>query len=176
MIVNNSILSATISAYWPIWLVFISGVILFVIAVLALLLISGQTDFSTALKKLPMLSIPKKTNTQKDLIEVQFFRIGRDSDARKESIAPNQWFSIGSDKKADFCLDTEDPKLAGFHFRMFINKSSLLLEAIDKETFVNGVPIRKLGTVQASSGDLVRAGSHEYRVILLPCEEKENVT
>ncbi len=175
---NNSIVSSAISAYWPIWLVCISGVILLIIAVLALLLISGPTNFPTALKKLPFLSRAEGKNnyTQEALVEIQFFRIGRNSDARKDSFPINRWLSIGSDKKADFCLDTNDPKLAGIHFRMFIKKSSLLIEAIHEETFVNGVPIRKLGAVQVGNGDLVRAGSHEYRVIFSSCGEKENVT
>lgn len=109
-------------------------------------------------------------------MDMQFFRIGREYFIRKERLQSNHWFSVGSGTDADVSLDPEDRKLGQRHFRINISGSVLLVAALEGETFVNGVPIRKLGTVQAYSGDLIRAGSHEYRVIFAPSEEKENAT
>ena len=42
-----------------------------------------------------------------------------------------------------------------------------------RETFVNGVPIRALGEVPMRSGELIRAGSFEYRVLLEHSEDRK---
>ncbi len=179
---KNSILSAGLYIYWPIGLACAGGVILVIIAVLALLLIKGQTEVPTAQKSFHAVPDQKENeeNKQKssaeEQIEVQFFRIGHDMDVRKKVFVQNQWYSVGSGGKVDFCLDVNDCKLEEIHFRICIDKLTLLVAAVGGETFVNGVPIQKLGVIQAYSGDLIRAGSHEYRVIFLPYRERENVT
>lgn len=177
--VRYTVLSVGISAYWPFVLVFVCGLILVVIALMALLLLKDQNDYPEAWKLLhSVLNVTnqgkKKSGTaviQK--VEVQFFRIGRDAEAKKGMITLKEWISVGSGKNVDFCLDADDKKLAERHFQICINGSVLMVAPLNEETFVNGVPIRKLGTVQAYSGDLIRAGSHEYRVIFSPCDEKE---
>lgn len=175
--VRNTAGFAGISVYWPLWLVCICGIVLIVIAFLALLLIKGQNDLPATWK---LHHAVKKRNERlrrtNQETEIQFFRIGRDGEAKKVSVKSQTWISVGAGEKAAFCLDTDDKKLAERHFQICVNGSVLMVASLDEETFVNGVPIRKLGTVQAYSGDLIRAGSYEYRVIFSPSEEKENAT
>lgn len=180
--VRNTMLAMENSLYWSFGLVCLCGVVLLIIAGLALLLVKGETDAPSGWKMIQAVSNRKKKNPseRRKLPEVQmdmqFFRIGREYFIRKERLQSNHWFSVGSGTDADVSLDPEDRKLGQRHFRINISGSVLLVAALEGETFVNGVPIRKLGTVQAYSGDLIRAGSHEYRVIFAPSEEKENAT
>ena len=180
--VSSTMLAMEISLYWSFGLVCLCGVILLIIAGLALLLIKGETDASSGWKIIQGISDRRKKNPSERAklpelqMDMHFFRIGREYCVRKERLKSNHWFSVGSGANADVTLDPEDRKLGQRHFRINISGSVLLVAALEGETFVNGVPIRKLGTVQAHSGDLIRVGSHEYRVIFAPSEEKENVT
>ena len=179
---RNTALSVSISVYWPFWLVCICAVILVMIALLALLLLRGTDDFSVTGKVLHAVLDRKKQEWQRSQISdrqpvhVQFFRIGRDGDTRDASLLPDVWYDIGSSEKADFCLDPDDPKLSQKHFRLCINGSAMTVISLEKETFVNGVPIQSLGKILVCSGDLIRAGSYEYRVIFSLSNGKERAT
>lgn len=177
---TNTAFSSGIAAYWPLLLVGVCGVVLLIIAVLALLLIKGSTELP-ATWKLMHAVIEKKEQEKKEIpeyktISVQFFRIGRDGEAKEVLLQPDKWILVGSGEHADFCLEKDDHKLAEKHFRICIKRGLMSVASLEQETFVNGVPIRKLGVVQICSGDLIRAGSHEYRVVFSPGEEKENAT
>lgn len=177
-----TVLSAEISVYWPLWLACVCGVILVIIALMALLLIKGSDGLPTTNKVLlAVLDRGKqgkrygKTLSEQP-VDVHFFRIGRDGEEKVLSLMPQVLCSVGSGKTADFCLDPDDRKLAEKHFRLFISETVLFTESLEKETFVNGVPIQKLGKIRIYSGDLIRAGSHEYRVMFSLGDEKENAT
>ena len=179
---RNTVLAAGISVYWPLWLVCICGVILVIIAILALLLIKGPNELPATWKMLHVVLDKtehgmKRAKASADRkINVRFYRIGRDGDAEEVSLIPQKWCSVGSGDEADFCLSADDQRLAGKHFQFCIRGNSLLVNALEQETFVNGVPIQKLGKVHVYNGDLIRAGSYEYRVIFSHSEEKENAT
>lgn len=170
------VLSAGISAFWPVWLVCIGGVALIVIALLALLLLKGEQDAPAVWKLFPAVRNKKDGGAHQGVsagepVEVRFYRLGLSTSVKSRQFLPDQWFVVGSDKKADFCLDPEDPRLEPAHFRICIKGTALMVSAMEQETFVNGVPIRQLGTVYAASGDLIRAGGYEYRVMF---GDKEN--
>ena len=179
---EHTALSAAISVYWPFWLVCVCAVILLLIALLALLLIRGTDDIPVTRKVLNAVldrKIQEQQQSQasdKQPIRVQFFRIGRDGDAREAFFSRDVWHDIGSGKKADFCLDADDPKLSQKHFKFCISGTAMTIVSLEKETFVNGVPIQSLGKIQVYSGDLIRAGSYEYRVIFSHSNEKESTT
>ena len=177
---TNTALSSGIGAYWPLLLVGICGIVLVIIALLALLLLKESRDFSVTWKLLHTVRDRKGQGSRKPKtehpVDVCFYRIGRDSDVLKVSLVPQWWYVVGSDGKNDICLDAKDTNLTGKHFKMRIRKERLWVEALEGETFTNGVPIRKLGAVSIGSGDLIRAGSHEYRVIFPFGDEKENAT
>lgn len=165
---GSALLATGISAYWPFWLVCVGGVALLVIGLLALLLLSGKQDFPrTRRENLPFSrgkpdhspgQLPKETQSK-----LQFVRIGKHSSVKSATLSENQWHTVG--RAADICLDAEDGKLADVHFRICLRGDALLVAAVEAETFVNGVPIRGLGTVSMQSGEQLRAGSYEYRLI-----------
>lgn len=174
-----AILAAGINAYWPLWLVCAGGVILVIIAILALLLLTGHTDFPTTRKtNLPFIKpISGASGPEGALespIEIQFIRMGIYSNVKRLVLAPNQWITVG--KSADFCLDDQDKKLSAVHFRICHTAEALLVAAVEEETFVNGVPIRQLGAVPMQSGEQLRAGGYEYRVVFSSWKGRESVT
>ncbi len=162
---TNSILSGV---YWSFGLVCIGGAFLIVIAVCALMLLLGESPREHRPRR---LAWSQSEDTGDRTITLQFFRIGQVGQERMGHFAPNQWYTVGAAKKADFRLDADDIQLADIHFRICIDQGVALVEPLEAETFVNGVPIRKLGTVKARSGDLIRAGSYEYRVMFSSCKE-----
>lgn len=170
-----TVLTAGLTVYWPFWLVGIGGVILVVIAVLALLLLKGHSDTPAAEGKRRAFHRPKSDGPQTAPVTLRFFRMGTPSDAKSTLIFQDQWLAVGSGKNADFCPDPQDRQLAEIHCRIRLSGQTLSVAAVE-ETFVNGVPIRQLGTVPMRSGDLLRVGSREYRVIFPADGNKEDVT
>lgn len=176
---NPVLLVHGISAYWPFWLVCIGGVVLAVIALLALLLLTGKQDFPTTIRKnLPFIREKSdgspEERPEEARAQIQFVRIGRYPSEKCTEIFENQWLTVG--KTADFILDAADRKLADVHFRICLCRDRLLVSAVEGETFVNGVPIRELGPVPMASGEQLRAGGYEYRVTVLPGKGSERFT
>lgn len=168
--------SMGIAMYWPFLVVCIGGIILAVIAFLALLLLRNQEVIQKTREKMKSVfsGRNKKNSSRKcgSAVQVSFYRIGLCSEVKSKMLETEQWISVGSGKNADFCLNSDDRKMADIHFRMCVSDAKLMISPLEKETFVNGVPIRQLGTVSLESGDLIRAGGCEYRVIIVSCEEK----
>ncbi len=173
---TESCLAMKIADYWPFMTVCICALLLVMIALAALLLLKEQGKLVDSWKiRHPVLNgMNRRNGESKQQTELQFFRIGRDIEVQSFSLFPDCWYTVGGGKKADFVLCGEDHRLEELHFRMRRNGSVLLLETLDGETSVNGVPIRQLGAVQVYSTDLIRAGSYEYRVIFSSREEREN--
>ena len=167
-----SVVFAGNMVYWPLWLAGLGGVLLLVIAVMALLLLKGHPNPSEA-EKQNLPKIPKTGQRQTAAEAVAFFRIGPGFWEKTVTAVPECWISVGSDTRTGFCLDSEDSKLERQHFQICLTGNALLVSASEGETFANGVPIRYLGNVSLRSGDLIRAGSHEYRVIFPVDREKE---
>lgn len=73
---------------------------------------------------------------------------------------------VGRTKEAGISLDESDSKLSGIHFILHWNKKGVYVwDAGSRNgTSLNGVPISHLGKVALHSGDLLYAGSYEYRV------------
>lgn len=172
-------LAVTGQIYWPFWLVCIGGVVLVIIAILALLLVKGHMDYPDGKKKPspemppeepkpaaqpPVENAPAARPPAASPTTLTFVRIGRLSREVSTPIVPQRWLTVG--RAADFCLDGQDLNLADVHFRVRLTGETLWVEAVEKETFVNGVPTWQLGMIAMESGSLLRAGSYEYRVML----------
>lgn len=173
-----AILAAGINACWPLWLVCVGGVILVIIAILALLLLTGHTDFPTTRRinrpfSNPISGASGQEGAVDSPIEIQFIRMGIYSNVKSMVLTKKQWITVG--KNADFCLDDQDKQLSDVHFRICLTGDTLLVAAVE-ETFVNGVPIRQLGAVPMQSGEQLRAGGYEYRVVFLSWKGRESVT
>ena len=163
------LLAAGSSAYWPFWLVCVAGVALLVIGLLALLLLSGKQDFPLTKRENLPFSRGKPNHSpgqrpEETQSELQFVRIGTHSRVKSTPLSENQWHTVG--RAGDICLDPEDGNLADVHFQICLRGDALLVAAVEAETFVNGVPIRGVGTVSMQSGEQLRAGSYEYRLIV----------
>lgn len=153
--------------FLPLVLVGVGAVILLVIAVLALVLLRGNGEHPEPGRTMqnPVLTAQGQTGNFLKPVCLSFFRIGASSEAKRMDVMPDLWVSVGSDRKADICLDSENLRLERQHFRLCLTGDTLWVAAGAGEIAVNGVPIGHLGNVPMSSGELLRAGSYEYRVI-----------
>lgn len=81
--------------------------------------------------------------------------------------------AFGRDKKRVQCVvNVSDTQLSGKHFAVVLQKDMFCIrdENSTNGTYLNGVSISGKGWVKLLSGDKVRAGSYEYRIIIEPEE------
>lgn len=109
----------------------------------------------------------QKSDSALVLHTVDFAAIGYEAVYFSIQMEEDRIYTLGRNSKADIIFNPEDKKLSGIHCRVrWRNKA---LDIWDEEstngTFVNGVPIRKLGMATVENGQMVRLGSYEYRVI-----------
>lgn len=76
--------------------------------------------------------------------------------------------TFGRTSKARFVLESTDAQLSGVHFSLLIREGSIDVrdEKSTNGTFVNGISIAGNGWNKIRSGEKVRAGSSEYRLIV----------
>lgn len=65
-------------------------------------------------------------------------------------------------------LNPDDQHLSSVQCKLCCRQGAMNVWDMDSrnDTFVNGVPIRKIGMVTVQNGDVMRLGSYEYRVFL----------
>lgn len=163
-------LTSGITNYLPLILVGAGAVILLMIAVAALLMLRGQKNACPA-EKPTLHPVQTKQPGAGHLmpVEISFHQIGKMEKVSRIAVVPELWVSVGMDSKADICLNPSDQ----IRFRLCMTARFLRVAATAGEIAVNGVPIEKLGDVPLASGDLLRVGSYEYRVIYPTAEERE---
>lgn len=167
MKMGHIFLTNALTKFLPLVLVGVGAVLLLVIAVLALALLRGKDRAERPASGKPMTH-PVRVRQAGDVLRpvgISFFRIGVSAEAKKIDLIPNLWVSVGSGGKADICLNSEDRRLEHEHFKIRLSGDTLQVAAAAGETAVNGIPIGQLGEVPLVSGELLRAGSYEYRVI-----------
>lgn len=83
-----------------------------------------------------------------------------------------QAVTFGRDGRSQNVIDAEDKKLSGIHFSLIAQDGHYCIrdENSTNGTMVNGVSIVPKSWIKLQSGDKVRVGSYEYRVIIEPSE------
>lgn len=73
-------------------------------------------------------------------------------------------------RRAQCVISTSDHQLSGKHFSLTLQKAHYCIrdEESKNGTYHNGVPIAGKGWVKLASGDRVRAGAYEYRIVIEP--------
>lgn len=162
-------------AYWPLWLVCISGVVLVVISILAMLLLLRKPEQRGVFKKNTNgMTMGERFDGTRNPITVRFYRIGTGNREVKTIILQNQTLAVGSSPTDDFCLSQEDPRLMPSHFNMRLSGSTLHITAGNGFPAVNGVPVRPPQSVPMQSGDSIWVGSMEYRVFFSANKERKD--
>lgn len=89
---------------------------------------------------------------------------------RHYRIRENHEVTFGRDNRSVEIVNSEDKKLSGTHFAVIVRKETYYIrdEKSRNGTFLNGVPIADKGWAKLQSGDKIRAGSYEYRIIIEP--------
>lgn len=84
-----------------------------------------------------------------------------------------QEVSFGRDKRSQNIVNQKDRLLSGVHFSIMIRDGIYCVrdENSLNGTLLNGVPVSSKGWTKLYSGDKLRAGSYEYRMIIEPVEE-----
>lgn len=84
-----------------------------------------------------------------------------------------QEVSFGRDKRSQNIVNQKDRLLSGIHFSIMIRDGIYCVrdENSLNGTLLNGVPVSSKGWTKLYSGDKLRAGSYEYRMIIEPVEE-----
>lgn len=112
---------------------------------------------------------PKMEETESVTVlhPVDFAAIGYETVNFSLELEENRIYTLGRNSRAELILNPEDRKLSGIHCK--VRWRNGVLDIWDAEstngTFVNGVPIQKLGMATVENGQTVRLGSYEYRVI-----------
>lgn len=82
----------------------------------------------------------------------------------------NHTVTFGRDSRSTEIVDSQDKKLSGTHFAIIAQAEKYCVrdEKSRNGTFLNGAPIAGKGWSKLESGDKIRAGSFEYRIIIEP--------
>lgn len=100
--------------------------------------------------------------------EVRFVAIDHEDVVFTLKIPEGKSVTIGRNDKADMVLNPNDRHLSSVQCRLYCKQGGMNVWDMDSrnDTFVNGVPIHKLGMATVQSGDVMRLGSYEYRVLI----------
>lgn len=92
--------------------------------------------------------------------------VGYEQIERRIELPEGVEVTVGRNDKADIVLDPGDKRLSGVHCMMKWENGKLHLCDLNSKngTFVNGVPIMRMGSVAVHDGETIRMGSYEYRV------------
>jgi len=92
--------------------------------------------------------------------------VGRVQFQREIVLEEGKKVTLGRNNKADIVLNNEDNKLSSSHCTITWTDGKLIIwdNQSTNDTFVNGVPIRKIGKVAVHEGDIIQLGSYEYRI------------
>ena len=172
---NWSILASGAAAYWPFWMVGLGGAVLLIVGLLALVWLPKIEERSRddVDPYGPVEKIQKEPEPFRQE-NVCLARLGKQRQSVFCQVSTNSWTSFGTN--GDCILPgagQQDPKLGRVHFYLRLKDGGFMVRSGKRETFVNGVPIRALGEVPMRSGELIRAGSFEYRVLLEHSEDRK---
>ena len=108
----------------------------------------------------------ENAENRKPLFEVKFTAIGYEGICFVLQLEEGRIATLGRDNRADFILNPEDRRLSGIHCKVQCLEHALRVWDLDTTngTFINGVPLKKLGTAVIEEGQSVRMGSYEYRI------------
>lgn len=83
-------------------------------------------------------------------------------------IPENSATSFGRDSRSEIIVNPKDSSLSGKHFSIYAQKRMYYVrdEGSTNGTFLNGVPITGKNWSKLQSGDKLRAGGYEYRIII----------
>lgn len=100
--------------------------------------------------------------------EVQFIAIGHEGIVFTLHIPEGKTLTLGRNKKADLVLNPEDRHLSSVQCKVHCMQNVMNVWDMNSQngTFVNGVPIRKIGMATVQNGDVMRMGSYEYRIMI----------
>jgi len=100
--------------------------------------------------------------------EVRFVAIDHEDIVFTLKIPEGKAVTIGRNNKADMVFNPNDMRLSSVQCRLYCVQDCMNVWDMDSrnDTFVNGVPIHKIGMVTVQNGDVMRMGSYEYRVLI----------
>lgn len=98
--------------------------------------------------------------------EVRFKAIGYEDICIALQMEEGRVLTIGRDGRADLILNPQDGRLSGVHCKVQCHGDTLRIWDMDSTngTFVNGIPLKKIGTAVLEEGQSVRMESYEYRI------------
>lgn len=100
--------------------------------------------------------------------EVKFIAVGYESKEVRLFLPEGKILTLGRNQKANLVLDAKDTHLSSIHCKIRCMQNIINIWDMDSQngTFVNGVPVKKLGMAIVNNEDIVRMGSYEYRVYI----------
>lgn len=100
--------------------------------------------------------------------EVRFVAIDHEDIVFTLKLQEGKAVTIGRNNKADMVFNPNDRHLSSVQCRLCCRQGAMNVWDMDSrnDTFVNGVPIHKIGMATVQNGDVMRLGSYEYRVFL----------
>lgn len=99
-------------------------------------------------------------------LELKLTAIGHKDITHKITLYEGTEVLIGRSSKANIILDPGDRQISGLHCAMKWKNNKIYISDMGSmnDTYVNGIPIKKMGRVVINKGDTVRIGSYEYRI------------
>lgn len=100
--------------------------------------------------------------------EVRFVAIDHEDIVFTLKLQEGKAVTIGRNNKADMVFNPNDRHLSSVQCRLCCRQGAMNVWDMDSrnDTFVNGVPIHKIGMATVQNGDVMRLGSYEYRVLI----------
>jgi len=85
-------------------------------------------------------------------------------------VKENQAVTFGRNARSQHIVNPKDANLSAIHFSLHLQKEKFCVqdEGSRNGTFLNGVPISGKGWTKLRSGDKIRAGGYEYRIVIEP--------
>lgn len=101
--------------------------------------------------------------------EVRFVAIDHEDIVFTLKLQEGKAVTIGRNNKADMVFNPNDRHLSSVQCRLCCRQGAMNVWDMDSrnDTFVNGVPIHKIGMATVQNGDVMRLGSYEYRVLII---------
>jgi len=93
------------------------------------------------------------------------------------TIPEEQCVTFGRDKRSQNVLNGTDGSLSGVHFALMVHNGMYGIrdEKSLNGTYLNGVSISGKGWTKLSSTDKIRAGGYEYRIIIEPAQDRDDI-
>lgn len=130
--------------------------------------VSNVSSQNETPNEIPNLQKPEENPSSLEVTgyEIHLTAIGYRDIVHTLYLPEGRELTVGRSEKADLVLDTEDRRLSSIHCSLRCSAGVLTVkdQGSTNGTFVNGIPIRQMGTTIVQSGHTLRMGSYEYRV------------